>query len=1384
MNTSSNNTPEASSEQNETTNKDHKNDFSYYKELSRKFARKKLSWDDISSNVKDVNFYNDFNWKKYNKDKFLDDFKRNLSWDDLKKILKLTEEEKNELFENNFSREINKIAIPYERKKEELESLISKRYNLNTTWKSNIQIAIKKLNSLDLDNYIYYPEELEKFVKNITKSLNVKPNNLNEMREIFKNFTFKSSQEFIDVIDKKVKENQELWTKEEVLKSLTLILHTLKSWWNLDAIDIGNIFSFGIFNDEQKKNFLKIFLPAISLQELVDLGISTEEDAKKLKKEELISYLKKRRNVESINEDDNELIEILNDIDLKDIIVSTDKYIDSHIVQLQKSSLFNEVIAKSFNNTTQEIKEEVSTKIQTLDILKKKIQGNPTIINKIKWWYESLWKLGNWSILKFDFLKDNNSYFFEVSEFLDNWKFFWKDRSMLGKYNSSSWINNKESNYSLFYEFLSQDKLKDIEIITPDDLKSRIESWNIEDIKEELGDPWKKDFENYKDKIDKEIEALKLTKTKEELEKSDDYKKLLEIKEILSKENAMEDSFIKEELNLFLLASKIDELDDSWKIYWFKPLVSFKCIDCDDEEFKVYTITHIDNLWKTIEIINPVWDLEKISFDKFYNWFKSYKWKITRFTSNWEFSWLVDAVSGDSKLSSEWSKFEIKDGNIMKKTQENITYPFLVQDKKQHWKADQLLKIHNITWTWPNQKVWISFWEVWQEEKDTGKKDKDWKPIKEKIDSFWVDSTIHYVSVWFLENYIKKHELKPKTLEKEKEEKDFIKKWKDPEWWFFKWFLSNKSMHEIVKWIKMWFTEFQNHLKWWSEEHAAKIALSTWWTFLPTEVKTELQARVEAAEKKHMDDYVWRLETMDSWQAVELINKRLRYKNTEEYKKEAWLMFMLKKYWNLYNKPPLNAKRWEFLWFKSLSWYWWDVTEHPLYKQVKEDCLKENRNFTEEELIWILMKKQCSEHGYQWIHRRSRLHKEVEKFKKSWVMEEYDDWVKKSWETRNPKEQLRKWIGEFTAGSPGNWVWWFQWLIDRWASMQDYNIIPFMLIYSWSCKNYSDTLSNKIKWVIDSKRPVLLARFMSYPTDIDLAKETLRILAKKIQEYNPALYPTIWDDAEKLNNFVNSPNNSDKQKLEACLEFYRKPNHNTWKTYGDIMTRAMYNLADWRSDKWDDVNVVLLLNKDKPWKDNKVLKDYYDKFMGFSFSNNYSDDDYMSDSFASQWTSSFWPNVSQTVLLQWSEWWYRMKKSWSIYAKEVINEILAIKNRTYPSKEIQKFHLDHYLKMLFKWLFLAHWTNPDRITPLFKDPWELAILNNKRWVNYKDIVEEWLSERKIDEWEWQHLFDRFVNNILEDKLEGKVSESVFSILEHKYPTAEEYYEEDKLRKVE
>ncbi|NDK08866.1 hypothetical protein EOM39_06525 [Candidatus Gracilibacteria bacterium] len=1369
------NTSNANGEEVEKKNAPNNEDLSYYKELSQRCARRKISGDNNGNSVKNMAFYNDFTVnKKYNQDDFFNDFKKDLNENDLRKILVLTDAQKKEYFENYFSIEVSRIGLVYEKKKEQLSKIIESRYTISERGKTKILGQLASLDYDTLDKMSISVEELDSFIKEKINSDVSRSDDYKKIALLFENFTFSSSQEFVKIIEEKVNKNPELGSTSEVISSLRTIFNKIKTGEKIDSIDIKDIISYGIFNDEQRKQLLKIYLPTISLQELFQLKIIDENEAKKIKKEELTSFVKKKRNIDLIDEEnDEEFKTYIQKIDFKDIYISSAKYINSNISELEKSDSFNEIVAKSFNYTTTEIKEKIEGEIQTIGLLKKKIIQNPKLLNIFKGGKEDLEKLNNGVIFKFNLAKEENSLFYEVSDFSDNGKFKWKNRSIDGKYNSSSEVKDDEGTYKKLLDLLSADKLSEVELITKEELKSKIESGNITELSDELGEPSVKELNRYKDEIKSKIEKYKEGKKEDDLKKDNEYKRLLDIQSRLDKEDPINDILIKEELNLLLLSTKIDQLDPDGRDYGIKLGTSFKMIDGKDEEkeFGIYTISYIDSIGKTLEIQNRLGEKEsKITFDQFYKGFKNYNGKLYRFTNNLDTNGLVDSVSKKTELSDTWSKFEIKNNSIMKKGQDEVTYPFLVQDNKKVGKSNKLLKIHDVVGTGANQKIGISNGEVGQEEYK--EKDDKGKEVTKTKDMYNVDKTIYYVTPAFLENYIKENDLKPKTLENEKQEKDKIKPVENPKWGFAKWFFSNKSMHEIMKGLKMGFTEFQNHLKGGSEEHAAKVALATWGRFIPSaEIKAELLARVETAEKKHMEEYIQRLEAMDSWQAVKLIDNRLGYSNTEEYKKEAGLMFMLKKYGNLYNKPPLNAKKGSFMWFKALTKNRGDITTHPVYIEVKAECQKEKRNFTEEELVWKLMKKQCSKDGYGGIHRRSRLHKEVEKEKKAGVMAEYDDGLKKAKETRNPEEQLKKGINEFLDGSPGNGVGRLEGLIDRGTSMLNYNKIPFMLVCSGNGKTYSDTLSNKIKGLIDSKRPVLLARYMSYPADMDLAKETIRVLSHKIHEYNPKLYPNIGSDIEELYKITNSTDAkiTEEKKLKECKEFYEKINPATGKSYGDILTRAMYNLADGRKDLGDDVNVVLLINKDKPGKDNKVLKDFYNTLLAYSDSNDFSDKDYMTDSFKQVGVSSLGPNVAQTLLEQHSGGGYRIQKgAGTFFSQEIVNEIVAIRKRTYSSKEAQKIHLDNYLKMIFKGLILAHTTDPKRVYPLFTDPGDLAVLNNNWGVNYKEIVEAGLSVEKIDRGEGNYIFDKFVGNIIDDK-GGKMSakDDVFSILEMK-----------------
>lgn len=1368
--------PESSQEEAESSNKVKSKDLSYLKDVSKKCARKKL-WDDNWDFIKDVDFYNKFRNKTYNKKHFIEDLKKQLSWDDLKDLLREldnTDENNIDILFDSFSREINKIWFSYDRKKEKLEKIIKERYNLEWSWNTQVSNALIKLDSNWLDKILYSSDELDDFVKINTRTISKKTRDLTDIKKIFEYFSFNSVDDFRIIIDENIKNNpalKELW-EEKIFVTLTTISNKIKSWEDIDVNDISDMFSYGIFGDEQKKLFIKIFLPTISIQELIDLWIITSQEAEIKKKDVLKKYLSEKNN-EEINDDNKDYENLLNDIDFDNIDVSTNDYINSHMLILEKSEKLHNLVSKSFNRTKEEIKEKLLSQILTLDMLKKKVLEDHNITRKIKGWREAVDKIGNWVIFKFNILKDENSLFYEVSDFSDDWKFKWKNRSLSWRYNSSSEVSTEPVEYLKLFETFSSEKLTWIEIISKEELKSKFESGEIKEEKLELWEPWKLELSKYKEEIKSKIEQLKLLKKAEDLEKDDDYKELLRMKEKLDDDNALDDKVVKEELNNFLLKSRIDEIDPNWNNYWIKEWVSFKIWSGDDAE--IYTITHVNQLWKKIEIKTPFWEmLPPLTFDQFYKWFKQNKWKISRFSDNSQFSWLIDTILKDSKLSSKWWDFEFKDNNIMKKWQEKITYPYLVQDKKSIWKSNKLVKIYDTIWSGPNQMVKISLWEV--VEKDSKIKWKDWKPLKDETYETWGKK---YVTVAFLENYIKENELRPKSLTEEKKEWDKVNLWDAPKWGFFKWFLSNKSIHEIMGWLKMWFDEFKNHLKSWNEEHAAKVALATWWKFLPVEVKLELKSRVETAEKKHMTEAVDRLKAVDTPDAINLIYRRLTFRNTEEYKKEAAMIFMLEKYWNLYNKnytgkpfAPLNSKKWEFLWFKALSWNRWDVTKDPLYQEVKAECEKDTdgsgrtRNFTEEELIWRLMKKQCSI-WYNWIHRRSRLHKEVEKLKKSWIQEEINDWFKKWNDTRNPQDIIIKWVDELKAGSPSNCAGRWKKLVDRWDDMATMNTIPMILIYSWLALTVPEDLNKEIKWMVEEWRCIPFARFISYPKDIKLAMKTIRVLSKKIQQRKPDLYPTIWDEAEKMYQNFDKWTKNERDRVQDAINFFQKWKWTNWKSYSSVLTRAMYMLADWNYTSDDsELNSLLLIEKEKPWEDWKILKDYFNNQVAY-IDNIKITDDYFNDALKGAWLSSLSYIVHREVLKQESWGWFKIK-SWPPMADEIKKEIEATKKRKYSNEEDRRIWLKYYLKNIFAWLVESHQTKVDAANKLFE--W-VGALNffPKRWINFQRVYDKGLNQKDILETtKWDSLFDEFVSNIINDSWWlPDTSYNIFSILQKK-----------------
>lgn len=1349
--------------ENVTQNRD--SELNYLKELSKKQAKTKLSWNDSGENVKNIDFYNNFFEKKYNQDTFFNDFKESLSWEDLKSLLRYQNDNdaKKALFEM-FNNEANKIWYKFETKREELRKVIKDRYDLQNVFRDNTEKDLKKLSFEDINKLVQNPDELQKFINKTTKNSTPRKDEFKTVKELFENLSFSSSAELKRKIKAKIEQNNELWTLDSVMWDLNTILTKIKSWENLNSIDIEELFSYGIFTDEQKKAFIKIYLPSISLQELVELDLisQTEADSRKIK--QLKSFLaKKRQSSAEISDDDWELKSLNETIDLWNIFVSSKDFLDSWLVKLEKSESLKSNIYNSFNEFKEKVKDEFISKIKTVDVFKEKVSNNPGIVSKLIWGKATLDKLQKWTVLTLWNSQDNRISYFEIVDLWIDGKMTIKNRSSFWNYDSTSSIPINDLNYIDLYNWLDKNKdINKINVLTKEELDEKIKVWEIKQVSQELWEITPSDKFSYEKYIDNEIQKLEFKhKDKDELEKNPEYQHLQRIKNKLQAENYLDDHEIKEELDFFKLLEKIDEADLNWKEFWFKTWVSFKLEDwAKEESFNVYTIHSIDKLNKKVVVVNWNWKLDEWTYDDFFNFFKQFSPNVKRFSYLSSFSNFTTTFSTNQKISSYWSKFDIKDWKIVSKDKENkANYEYLTQFDDWKWAADRVLKLWKIHWVWKDQMVEVQFWNIKEVEKDK----KAWKKDKkdEKQEYYELERTPTLMSVAALQNYIDKYNLYPETKEKDKIPSD-IPKW-DVQWKFSlkNWFFSNKSVREILGWLKMWLDQFKEHLKTWNEEHMAKVALTTWWKFMPTEVKIQLTSRVETSQKKLMDDAIARLKWVDTPYAIKLIYERLKNTNTEEYRKEAWMMFMLEKYGTLYNKnyddSPLNNQKWSFLWFRAMTWRRnKDIRQHPVYKKHEDDCKKvdehwRTKNFTEEDLIWLLMKKQCSANGYDGIKRRSRLHKDVEKFKKQWIDDELADWDKKWKETRNPQEIRWKAKGEMMDWSPANWVWLWKTLVDRWDDMFTLNEVPFIMLMSWLVNTLSDHLTNTIKSYVESDwRLVFLARFLSYPEEVKLAQNTMLILCQKIEERYPDKYSGMWSGCKKLFDDMLYQKWTEKERMKNCEKFF----DDFWKP----LTRAMYMLADWKDE---DINSILFIER----KNNSILSKYYDTLKMY-LNTTAVKDDYLSDAFAQVWLSAIWSKIPWKALWQTTSWWFQNENTRIHIIAEIKKEIEAIKTRNYKFEPERRERLKYYLQTIFSWIVAQHQTNMEKAHFLFEDYWDLNFFNKNRWITTKLLpfssteIENMQKDSKCD-----LVFESFVTNILENKWwESNVWHDVFNIL--------------------
>ena len=704
------------------------------------------------------------------------------------------------------------------------------------------------------------------------------------------------------------------------------------------------------------------------------------------------------------------------------------------------------------------------------------------------------------------------------------------------------------------------------------------------------------------------------------------------------------------------LRNGIKDIDSSGEQFWLKAGVSF------ETGKDVYVIESIDVGSGIINVKSIAKDgaLEPMTYQQFYYSFKSSEAKRSSNTESFEA--LFEHVQSDNAFSNTWKNF-VLDGNEIRKKDKNgkptkskVNYNYLVGEDN-----TELVKIEDIS----GGKVTISFWEL----KEDVKKGKDGK--NETISSYSMYSNLQEMTfdISYLETFIKKHKLVPESPNQYKEaqvDHDIadMKGQFSPLSFFFK----KISIIEAVKWGQQFFEQIKEIMQQGQEEHALQFANTYLWKLLPESGRRELQVRLESSQKKRMEDYLERLKNVGSDVAIKMIKSYLYDTHGPAYQKEAAVVFMLQKYWVL-NAKALQEEQWKFTWYQALGW----KPNDELYKKTKEEMEKESLPFTEEYLVYKLLKEQCRPEGYKWIKRRSKLHKEVKRYRAKGKEEEYETWLDDGGDQRSIGGRVTGAMGELKSNNYPNAVGWLEKVVDKWGPMHVMNKVPFIMAFSGIAYDFEEKTTDQLKNFTGKSRALMQLRFLSYHKDIDVMNNATLVVCKKLQATGKSQFKTIYNEAKKI--FQGQRDTWVRGRIERTEEFYDK--------YGKDLTNIMYMLNT--GDENDTLNKMIFFEKDKPGAnadehaDNQALKKYYDMFHEFIGEDvNFEDEELMSDAFKHAGTSGMDINRVTKQMLAMRQWGRFVKqKSGAFMAEEIIKEFSSIPHRVYdddPQKNKQMQH--------------------------------------------------------------------------------------------------------------
>jgi len=1094
----------------------------------------------------------------------------------------------------------------------------------------------------------------------------------------------------------------------------------------VENTDIQILIDSGYLSEPEVKELVRKFIPHMNLQKAVDLGLISSTVASSVREE----YIKKYAKDTWVDITSDIESEIVSNLSLSEILISTDT-LKPNVWDYKK--IAHEIGFHNFEKELKEKNEEISEQLReqwpaTFDLLKESILS---LNNPHFHWFE---KFQQWAILEFTYIIEweEKKQFLKIVSYDDSDKNFSFQKIGSDSINLSANSKPEYIDYVSFLENLRWSR-SHINVLTKNDVQEGINSWNIKTT--ELQSFTEDDF-SWNDKHNKREEVKNRRITQLEAEKQALEKELENdadstlIAARLNKKQSEIDSLIGSNIDAREAATyatfldfidKLNEKDPDGKGLGFE-----KGIFIETKE-NAFLVDGFDIEWETIALkwlLNP---FEEVSFADFYEAFK--KQKATRAKSLESVHSLIERVS----TPQEWWKVEFSWGKLIEK---EIDHKWQKAEQEIEYlvskESDVLAKIVDIS----DGYVEIQRWE----REDT----KDGQKLKIK----WV-STENY-SLNEFAKYIESEKLRPdwqlwKTwLEVDPDDSHNVRN-NGNSFWGVMWkiFMNNRmSFAEIAAGWKMIPELVEEYWKKWSDIKSAKAALAMW-KLLPKQMRDELLVKVEKAEWESMEKALEDLWKIDSWMAVERIENWLLDKNTPEYNKEAGLLFMLQKYGHLTSKNAMYPYRWKWLWYEAFGWR----VNDELFLRKKKEIEDDWQNFSEEYLVWMLLKEQCKWVHYSWIKRRSRLHKEFEWKFKSWMEEEFEKWYKDASTKRTAAKMVAEGMDEALGGTTTNALGWMKKAVERWGSLEDMMEISFSLMYSWASFDIDQASYLRAKWLWDGEgQPIISQRMMSSKDEMNLFNDTVLELAKEMQAAYPQ-FNWIQKEAQTLRDDAKNRKKPEKERLKNAQNF--------WKKYGKALSRAL-NMSMQPKDE-SEFSITDTIIKRKKWE-NPVFKKYYEKVKWYvEETDNTFKVDFVEDAIWDTWVFGLNTYKLSKKYLEISQWgtfkkwtggervWKRMKGDINATPFKLMEPGVDLNSEI--NRQTQKSYITMQLTEICAWLLAAHGGNQTALWALNNNTSLIWSQLNAWWINMKNDLWEFSAEW-IKDWEKKAFFQQVAENII------------------------------------